>query len=91
MNILFKWYLLGDFFRVLGMLLAANFFARRNILGYVLTDVFLAFVMYVSTIVLLKYYGLNGGGIAYLLSYLMYFILLLLVFGKKLFVIKQLK
>ena len=91
MNILFKWYLLGDFFRVLGMLLAANFFARRNILGYVLTDVFLAFVMYVSTIVLLKHYGLNGGGIAYLLSYLMYFILLLLVFGKKLFVVKQLK
>jgi PST family polysaccharide transporter len=91
MNILFKWYLLGDLFRVLGMLLAANFFARRNILGYIFTDIFLAVVMYVSTIALLKHYGLNGGGMAYLLSYLMYFILLLLVFGKKLFSVKQLK
>ncbi len=88
MNILFKWYILGDLFRVLGMLLAANFFARRNILGYILTDIFLASIMYFSTIILLKYYGLNGGGIAYLLSYLMYFVLLVLVFGRKLLLVK---
>ena len=82
---LFKWYLLGDIFRVLGVVLAANFFAKRNILGYILTDMFLAVIMCFSTIALIKYYGLDGGGLAYLISYVAYFIVLLFVFYKSLF------
>ncbi|MFI1743627.1 O-antigen translocase [Thalassobellus sediminis] len=89
MNVLFKWYLIGDLFRVLGMVLAANFYARRNVIGYIITDMFLALIMYFSTIILLKSNGLDGGGIAYFISYLFYFILLLLIFGKKLFPLKK--
>ena len=89
MNILFKWYLIGDLFRVLGMVLAANFYARRNIKGYIITDMFLALIMYFSTMILLKSNGLDGGGIAYFISYLFYFILLLLIFSKKLIPLKK--
>ena len=82
---LVKWYVIGDFFRIMGMVLAAYFYATRNISGYIFSDMFLAFVMYSSTMFLLSIYGLNGGAIAYFTSYFLYFILLLLMFRKKLF------
>ncbi|MCF6295422.1 MAG: O-antigen translocase [Flavobacteriaceae bacterium] len=84
-TILVKWYAIGDVFRIMGMVLAANFFATRDIKGYILTDIFLATIMYFSTIFLLSIYDLEGGGIAYFTSYFLYFILLLLVYRKKLF------
>ncbi len=85
MESLVKWYVLGDFFRIMGMVLAANFYARRNIIGYFITDMFLASIMYISTLFLLKKYGLDGCAMAYLVTYVLYFILLILVFRKKLF------
>jgi PST family polysaccharide transporter len=81
---LVKWYALGDLFRIMGMVLAINFYANRDIKGYILTDIFLAVVMYISTIVLLRTFGLVGGAMAYLLSYVFYFILLVVVYRKKL-------
>lgn len=86
--VLFKWYEIGDIFRILGIVLAANFYANRDIKGYIITDMFLAFVMYTSSILLLRRYGLEGGAFAYFLSYILYFILLLLFFRKRLFFTK---
>jgi len=89
-TVLFKWYAIGDLFRISGIVLAANFYAKRDIKGYIITDMFLASVMYISTILLLREYGLPGGSLAYFISYFLYFILLLVVFRKKLFfVIEQ--
>jgi PST family polysaccharide transporter len=84
-SVLFKWYEIGDLFRILGIVLAANFYANRDIKGYILTDIFLAIVMYTSTIIMLRNYGLEGGAYGYCLSYVLYFILLLLFYRKKLF------
>jgi PST family polysaccharide transporter len=84
-SVLFKWYEIGDIFRILGIVLAANFYATRDIKGYIVTDIFLAIVMYTSTILLLRNYGLEGGAFGYCLSYVLYFILLLLFYRKKLF------
>ncbi|WP_157831534.1 O-antigen translocase [Confluentibacter flavum] len=87
-TVLFKWYTIGDLFRISGIVLAANFYANRDIKGYIFTDMFLASVMYVSTILLLRSYGLVGGAFAYFISYFLYFILLIIVFRKKLFLEK---
>ncbi|WP_100610697.1 oligosaccharide flippase family protein [Confluentibacter lentus] len=87
-TVLFKWYTIGDLFRISGIVLAANFYATRDIKGYIFTDMFLALVMYVSTILLLRSYGLVGGAFAYFVSYFTYFILLIIVFRKKLFTVK---
>lgn len=83
--VLFKWYEIGDVFRIMGVVLAANFYATRDIKGYIITDIFLAFVMYTSSILLLRNYGLEGGAFAYFLSYVLYFILLLVFYRKRLF------
>ncbi len=83
--VLFKWYEIGDIFRIMGIVLAANFYATRDIKGYIITDIFLALVMYTSSILLLRNYGLEGGAFAYFLSYVLYFILLLLIYRKRLF------
>lgn len=88
-GLLFKWYTIGDIFRIMGVVLSANFFARRDVKGYILTDFFLATVMYFLSIWLIKGYGLEGGGAAYMISYLLYLILLLLVFQKSLFTRKK--
>ena len=82
-TVLFKWYAVGDFFRVCGIVLAANFYANRDIKGYVFTDMFLASLMYFLTINLLRSYGLVGGAYAYFISYFLYFVLLVIVFRKK--------
>lgn len=82
---LVKWFVVGDLFRIMGMVLAANFYANRDIKRYILTDMFLAIIMYFTTIYFLKTYGLDGGAMAYLISYVLYFILLLLIFRQKLF------
>ena len=78
-------YEIGDVFRIMGIVLAANFYATRDIKGYIITDMFLAFVMYTSSILLLRNYGLEGGAFAYFLSYVLYFILLLVFYRKRLF------
>lgn len=83
--VLFKWYEIGDIFRIMGVVLAVNFYANRDIKGYILTDMFLALVMYTSTILLLRNYGLEGGAFAYFLSYVLYFLLLLIFYRKRLF------
>jgi len=88
-TILFKWYAIGDLFRIAGIVLVANFYANRDIKRYIITDMFLASVMYISTILLLREYGLAGGSLAYFISYFLYFILLLVVFRKKLFFVNE--
>ncbi|WP_136481820.1 oligosaccharide flippase family protein [Cognatitamlana onchidii] len=84
-TILFKWHEIGDLFRVLGLVIAANFFATRDIKGYIITDMFLAAVLYVSSMFFIERIGLEGGAFAYFLTYFLYFLLLLGYFRKKLF------
>lgn len=85
MESLVKWYVLGDFFRIICMVLATNFFARRFVIGFLITDFLLAVVRYSATVILLDRFGLDGCAMAYLVSYVFYFLLLLFVFRKSLF------
>ncbi|WP_412984220.1 O-antigen translocase [Pontimicrobium sp. IMCC45349] len=82
---LFLWQLVGDFFKVLSLVIAYQFFAKKMFWYYLLTELFSVVVLYILSIVLIDIYGLKGVTMAHALSYLLYYLLILLIFRKKLF------
>ena len=77
--------LLGDFVKVLSIVIAYQFLAKKMFWHYVITELFLLIILYLTSIYLVDYYGLEGAVIAHFISYLMYFGLILLIFGTSLF------
>lgn len=82
---LFFWQILGDFIKVLSIVIAYQFLAKKMFWHYVITELFLLTILYLTSIYLIDYYGLVGAVIAHFISYLMYFGLILLIFGTSLF------
>ena len=82
---LFFWQILGDFVKVLSIVIAYQFLAKKMFWHYVITELFLLIILYLTSIYLVDYYGLEGAVIAHFISYLMYFGLILLIFGTSLF------
>lgn len=82
---LFLWQILGDFVKVLSIVIAYQFLAKKMFWHYVITELFLLIILYLTSIYLVDYYGLEGAVIAHFISYLMYFGLILSIFGTSLF------
>ncbi|WP_406683345.1 O-antigen translocase [Seonamhaeicola sp. MEBiC1930] len=83
---LFLWQLLGDFIKVLSMVLAFQFIAKKMFWHYVLTEAFLIVILYASSIYFLNYFdNVKGAVIAHFVSYTIYFMVILTIFGKSLF------
>ena len=85
MSVLFKWQLLGDFVKILSVLIAYNFIAKKMFWHFVVTELFLVFMTYFISIYLVDMYGVVGANIAHFISYVMYFIIILLIFSSSLF------
>lgn len=85
MEELFGWYLLGDFVKVLSVVIAYQFLAKRMFWHYIITEVFSVLIIYFTSIYFIDIYGVKGATIAHFVSYLMYFIVILLIFGTSLF------
>ncbi len=82
---LFKWQLLGDFFKVLSIVIAYQFLAKRMVVSYLVTECLFYITYYLLSIYFLDFYGLEGVNLAYLLTYMLYFIGILFLFRKALF------
>lgn len=83
---LFLWQLLGDFIKVLSMVIAYQFLAKKMFWHYVLTEAFLVVVLYITSIYYIDLYNsAKGAVVAHLVSYSMYFGIILLIFGSSLF------
>ncbi len=85
MENLFVWQLLGDFVKVLSIVIAYQFIAKRMYWHFIITEVFLVVMLYVSSIYFIDSNGARGATIAHFVSYLFYFGIILMVFGTKLF------
>jgi O-antigen/teichoic acid export membrane protein len=85
MEKLFVWQLSGDFFRVCSFILAQEFFARKLTKMFIVTEVFSCIVLYVSGRILIANFGAEGAVMAHFVTYLVYFIVLLILFRKKVF------
>lgn len=82
---LFFWQLLGDFIKVLSMIIAYQFLAKKMFWHYIITEAFLVLMLYITSIYFIKIYGVEGAVIGHFVSYLMYYGVILLIFGSSLF------
>lgn len=82
---LFLWQLLGDFIKVLAVVIAYNFLAKRMFLYYILIEGFLLLILYLSSVYFIDLYGVKGAVIGHFVSYLIHFVIVLFIFGNSLF------
>lgn len=82
---LFFWQLLGDFLKILSMVIAYQFLAKKMYWHFIITEVFFLLVLYMSSIYFIDLYGMEGAVIGHFASYLMYYAIILLVFRSSLF------
>jgi len=82
---LFGWQLLGDFIKILSVLIAYNFIAKKMFWHFIITELFLVCITYFTSVYLIDMYGVIGANMAHFISYVMYFIIILLIFGSSLF------
>ncbi|SFD17600.1 polysaccharide transporter, PST family [Algibacter pectinivorans] len=83
---LFFWQLLGDFVKILSIVIAYQFLAKKMFWHYILTEAFLVIILYTTSVYFIDLYdNVEGAVIAHFVSYLMYYGIILLIFGSSLF------
>lgn len=82
---LFGWQLLGDFVKVLSVVIAYQFIAKKMFWHFIIIELFLVAMLYFSSVFLVDIYGVKGAVIGHFVSYLMHYAIILFVFGSSLF------
>lgn len=82
---LFFWQLLGDFVKVLSIVIAYQFLAKKMFAQFIVIEVFLVIMLYLTSVYLIELYGIEGAVMGHFFSYLMHFLVVLLVFSNSLF------
>lgn len=82
---LFLWQLLGDFVKVLSLVIAYQFLAKRMFAHFIIIESFVVIMLYFSSIYFIDLFGVKGAVIAHFATYLMHFGIVLLMFGSALF------
>jgi len=82
---LFGYQILGDFMRVLSMVIAYQFLAKKMFAHFIVLEIFLFVIIYFTSIYFIDLYGLKGAVMGHCLSYIMHFGIILLIFGSSLF------
>jgi PST family polysaccharide transporter len=83
---LFLWQLMGDFVKVLSIIIAYQFLAKKMFWHYILTEAFLVIILYTTSVYFINLFeGVKGAVVAHFVSYLMYYGIILLIFGSSLF------
>lgn len=82
---LFFWQLLGDFIKVLSIVIAYQFLAKRMFWHYIITEAFSVVVLYFTSKILIDEFGLVGANMAHFVTYVLYYAIILLIFYSSLF------
>lgn len=82
---LFLWQLLGDFVKVLSIVIAYQFLAKKMFWHYIITEAFSVIIMYATSIYFIDIYGVKGATISHFVSYVLYYGVILLIFSSSLF------
>lgn len=82
---LFLWQLLGDFIRVLAMVIAYQFLAKKMFSHFIILEIFLFTTLYFSSVYLVDVFGLEGAVMGHFFTHLMHFGIVLLLFSSSLF------
>lgn len=82
---LFLWQLLGDFVKVISIVIAYQFIAKRMFWHFIIIEIFLVFMMYLASVFLIDAYGVKGAVIGHFVSYSLFYGVVLLLFSSSLF------
>ena len=82
---LFLWQLLGDFIKVLSLVISYQFLAKKMVKHYLIVESFSVIVRYVSSIYFIDLFGVKGAVIAHFVNYVLHFAIILLIFKSSLF------
>lgn len=82
---LFLWQIIGDFFRICGMILGFQFLAKKIILHYILFEFFSNLFLYFFSIYCIQLIGIQGVLMAQAAEYFLYFLVLVFYFRKIIF------
>ncbi len=82
---LFLWQLLGDFIKVLAIVIAYQFLAKKMFAQFIIIEIFLVIMLYLTSVYLIEIFGIEGAVMGHFFSYLMHFLIVLLVFSNSLF------
>ncbi|MDP5158698.1 MAG: O-antigen translocase [Flaviramulus sp.] len=83
---LFLWQLIGDFVKILSIVIAYQFLAKKMFWHYILTEAFLIITLYTTSVYFIDLFdSVKGAVIAHCVSYVMYYGIILLIFGSSLF------
>jgi len=82
---LFLWQLLGDFVKILAIVIAYQFIAKRMFAHFIIIELFLVIAMYFSSVYLIDSFGVKGAVLGHFVSYILYFGIVLLIFNSSLF------
>lgn len=85
MENLFFWQLLGDFVKVISVVIVYQFIAKRMFWHFIIIEVFLVFMLYLTSVYLIDSYGVKGAVIAHFVSYVLFYGVVLLLFSSSLF------
>ncbi len=86
---LFGYQLLGDFLKIMSVVIAYQFIAKKMFWHFIITEIFLMIMIYTTSIYLIDSYGVVGANMGHFASYGMYFIIVLLLIGSSLFGVIQ--
>ena len=82
---LFLWQLLGDFVKVLAIVIAYQFLAKKMFAQFIIIEMFLVIMLYLVSVYLIDIYGVEGAVMGHFFSYLLHFLIVILVFSNSLF------
>ncbi|NNK83912.1 MAG: O-antigen translocase [Flavobacteriaceae bacterium] len=82
---LFGWQLLGDLVKIMAIVIAYQFIAKKMFIHFIVTESFLIIATYFTSVYLIDIYGVKGANMAHFFSYAMYYIIILIIFGSSLF------
>jgi len=82
---LFFWQLIGDFFKVSSLILGYQFFAKKMTIAFLSTEILSIVILYFSSNFFIKFYEVEGLVIAHATTYIIYFLIVLVLFRKIVF------
>ncbi len=82
---LFLWQLLGDFVKILAIVIAYQFIAKKMFVHFIVIELFLVIVVYFSSVYLIDVFGVKGAVMGHFVSHILYFGIVLLIFNSSLF------
>ena len=82
---LFFWQLIGDFIKVVSVIIATQLLAKRMLWQYLITEALSFATLYVASLFLIGKYGVVGATMAHVVNYTVYLLLIVFVFRKSLF------